>query len=340
MPFLIIIGIVVFFVAPALCILWVAYMAYLEHRRDRIPILLYHRLIARSQAEQGQARDDEMIWVSYDTHFAEQMAYLHEAGYTTLDMDDYVAIRSGAAPLPDKPVVITLDDGYLSNYTMAYPVLKSHGQKATIFVAPEPDEHTRNLVAGVDGFLTAEQMAEMADNGISIQSHTLTHCILSEMDDASVAHELRESRRRLAEVTGRPVDHIAIPRAGHSRRIRRLVAAEGYKTSCCNNKGTATGLSDLLALPRIVIERDMDVQAFARALTPRSSTMLRIVGNIKRVPEWIGGVGFAGRLRSILYGGPLGGLFKTRVLKRVLVLVGLAYLAGSVWFAWYLMTLR
>jgi peptidoglycan/xylan/chitin deacetylase (PgdA/CDA1 family) len=333
-----ILGCVVFIAIPAAVVLWVACGVAQEYRRDRIPILLYHRLLSRSAAVQGLVPDDEMVWVSYDTVFAQQMEYLRHAGYTTLDFDDYVRIRGGEQPLPTRAVLVTLDDGYESAYTMAFPVLKSLGMKATVFVAPEPDEHTRQLVAGVDGFLNPAQMREMADNGISIQSHTLTHCILSEMDDAAVTHELLESRRRISDITGRPVEHLAVPRAGYSRRVRRRVAEAGYKTACCNNKGTSNGRSDPLALPRIVIERDMSVEDFARCLTPRSSAMLRIVGNIKRIPEYVGGVGFAQAVRGLLYRGPLRPLFETRALKRMVAVFALLYLGGSVWFIWRLVT--
>lgn len=330
------IGIALFVVLPAAGVLWMLWSIWLEYRGDRIPILLYHRLIRKTDADAGRVRDDEMMWVSYDNRFAEQMQYLQEKGYTTLDLDDYLRIRSGEAELPKRAVVITFDDGYLSNYTLAFPAMKALGQKATIFVAPEPDDHTRNAVRGVDDFLTDEQMREMASHGISIQSHTLTHCVLSELDDESARRELQESQRRLQEITKRPVQHIAIPRAGYSRRIRRLVAEAGYRTACCNNKGTSNGLSDPLALPRIVIERDMSLDDFARYLGPRSSAVLRIVGNIKRIPERLGGARFATRLRNRLYRSRLRALFETRNLKLMIGAVLLTYLLMGVIFAWRL----
>jgi peptidoglycan/xylan/chitin deacetylase (PgdA/CDA1 family) len=333
-------GIVVFFVIPAALLAVALRWLQLEYRRDRVPILLYHRIISKSAAEQGAIPDEEMIWVCYDTVFARQMAYLHEAGYTTLDFDDYVKVRSGQAPLPPRPVIITLDDGYSSSYTYAYPALKKHGQKATVFVAPEPDEHTRRLVEGVDGFLNAAQMREMAEHGVAIQSHTLTHCILTVLDDETVLHELSESRRRLAEITGRPVDHLAVPRAGYSRRIKRLVKKTGYQTACCNNKGSANMRSDPLALPRIVIERDMSVEDFARCLMPRYALTLRIVGNIKRIPERIGGAGFARKVRDRLYGGPLRPLFEARNLKKLVAICGLVYLLAIALFTWRLVASR
>lgn len=332
------IGILVFGVVPGAILLEVLRCAWLEHRRDRIPILLYHRLISRADAEQGRVPDNEMIWVSYDTSFAAQMDHLKAAGYTTIDLDDYLAIRSGRMPMPEKPVVVTFDDGYLSNYTMAFPALRRNGQKAVIFVPPEPDEYTREIVVGVDGFLNPEQMRELAENGVSIQSHTLTHCVLDELDDQAAMYELTESRRRLEGMTGRSVEHLAIPRAGYSRRIRKLVREAGYRSACCNNKGSSTGLSDPLALPRIVVERDTSIADFARALTPRGALALRLIGNLKRIPERLGGSGFARRVRRILYHSPLAPLFETRHLKRLVVVAGVLYVVASALFFGRLLT--
>ena len=333
---LIMLGILLFVVLPGAVVAGIARSVYLEYRPDRIPILLYHRLLSQADAEAGRVPDEEMIWTSYDTSFAEQMAYLHREGYTTLDFDDYLSIRAGQMPMPAKPVMVTFDDGYLSTYLMGFPVLKHYGHKATVFVALEPDQHTARQVAGFDGFVSAEQIRSMSDDGISIQSHTLTHCILTELDDEAVGHELNESRRRLMEITGRPVDHIAIPRAGHSRRIRRLVKEAGYRTACCNNKGSANGRSDPLALPRMVIERDMSIEDFAACLRPRAGVTLRIIGGLKRIPERVGGARFARRVRDILYVRPLRPIFRTRSLKKLVALAGVLYLAGAALFVWRL----
>lgn len=337
-PVLTIVGIIIFGVIPALLVLEVLRCIYLEYRRDRMPILLYHRLVCKADADRGLVRDDEMVWASYDTRFAEQMEYLRQAGWTTLDFDDFLKIRAGEMPRPAKPVFITFDDGYVSNYIMGLPVFKRLRLKATIYVSPEPNEYTRKQVEGVDGFMTPQQLREMTEAGISIQSHTLTHCVLAELSDAEAMYELEESRRRLAEITGRSVLHLAIPRAGYSRRVKRLVRQAGYLTACCNNKGSANGLSDPLALPRIVIERDMTVAEFARSLEPRDALVLRIVGNIKRIPERLGGSGFARWVRRKLYFGPLGGLFRTRTLKKLIALAAVCYMAGAVVFFWYLLT--
>src|SRR5882672_5051163 len=150
---MILLGVVLFYVVPAVLLGEVLRCVWLESRRDRIPILLYHRLISREDVEAGRTPDNEPIYACYADTFAAQMRYLAEHGFTTLNLDDFLAIRNGRTLLPPRPVVVTLDDGYASNYTLAWPVLRRHGLKATVFVAPEPDEDTRNLVAGFDAFL-------------------------------------------------------------------------------------------------------------------------------------------------------------------------------------------
>ncbi len=331
-------GWIFFVVLPLVLLGWLAWTAYSEYRPDRIPILVYHRLISKADVDRGAVRDDEPIYACYDTRFSEQMRFLAERGYTTLNLDDYLEIRSGRKPRPEKPILITFDDGYVSNYTLAYPELQRHGFKATIFAVPEPNEYSVKCVEGVDGFMVPEQMRELAENGISIQSHTLTHSVLSELSEPDVRRELSESREKIAAITGRSVDHIAIPRAGYAHRVRRLVAAVGYRTACCNNKGTSHGRSDPLALPRIVVERDMQLADFAACLTPRVSLMLKVVGDVKRIPERLGGARSARALRKVLYFGPFRMLFETRNLKK-LVLGGMVlYLIGSMLFLWNVAT--
>ena len=260
------------------------------------------------------------------------MAFLKESGYHTLDLDDYARIRAGRGLLPTKPVIITFDDGYESNHALAYPELRRHGLGATIFVAPEPDEESRDLIEGIDGFLSDAQMREMSENGISIQSHGLTHCILTELDDDGVRKELTVSKQRLEEITGKEVNHLAIPRSGYSRKIRRIAREAGYRTVCGNLKGSASGLSSLMALPRIVVERDMTTEEFIDCLGPRAAVMLRIIGNLKRIPERIGGARFSQEVREILYQPRFRGLFRTSALKKIVLAGGLIYALAAVGF--------
>jgi len=295
-----------------------------ERRPDRIPILCYHRFLSRADAAAGRVPDREMGWVCYDDEFARQMEHLATAGYTTLDMDDYLEIREGRRPRPERPILLTMDDGYRSNYEIAFPILKRLAMKATIYVAPEPDADTRRQVTGIDGFPSPAQLRTMAGHGISIQSHTLTHAILTELPDAEVRFELDESRRVLEATLGRPVRHFCFPRGGVDRRVRRLVGEAGYRSAVGASQGTATALDTSLDLPRLVVERDMALDDFRRILSPRHAALTRAMGAIKSVPRRLVGARRTRRLRDLLHRDPLRPIFRASGL-RFLVAAGFAF---------------
>src|SRR5882724_8043905 len=93
--------------AIAMYVLW----CYREETRpDRIPVLLYHRLLSKERFESGEIRSDERSYVCFDTDFAAEMQVLHDQGYRTLDLDDLLRIQRGEKTLPPRPILVTFDD--------------------------------------------------------------------------------------------------------------------------------------------------------------------------------------------------------------------------------------
>lgn len=125
-----------------------------------LPILMYHD-VSPSGTEPG------LYSVSEDK-FRRDMEYLHQNGYKTITVDDLIEYRETSTLPIGKTVMITFDDGYLTNYTIAYPILKELGLKATIAVIGkniDGDEYTQ--------FMNVAQAAELQQSGvIDIQSHT------------------------------------------------------------------------------------------------------------------------------------------------------------------------
>lgn len=131
----------------------------------QVPILLYHHI---SEETNGSAITPGQ--------FEEEIRLLWEQGYEAVTFDQMIAYVKEGKALPEKPVCITFDDGYRSNYEYAYPILKKYGMKATIFVigvSVGSTEHYKETSHPITPHFSYEEAKEMVDSGVvSIQSHT------------------------------------------------------------------------------------------------------------------------------------------------------------------------
>lgn len=117
--------------------------------------------------------------------FKEQMKYLKDNGYTTLTLNELYNFLEKNKPIPEKSIVITLDDGYVDNYTNAYPILKELGFNATVFVITSNIDKDKRT-------LTSKQIKEMDEAGIQIASHTYNH---DKLDDLSYEKQLQTMKK-------------------------------------------------------------------------------------------------------------------------------------------------
>ena len=177
--------------------------------------------------------------------FSTQMAYLINNGYVPITPDELDAGLSGELTLPEKPVLITFDDGYSDNYTNAFPILKGYGIRATIFVVP--------AFVGKRNHLTWEQLHEMIESGINIQSHTLNHMKLEELPDDEIRSELLNSKIVLEEHLGQEVNYLAYPTGTYNLHIAGIAKAVGYKGAYTIKYGNVDLGSNLFALERVPI---------------------------------------------------------------------------------------
>lgn len=329
-------GVLLFGVAPALGGLAVLRVFLEERGRHRVPVFLYHRFVDRQNERHRESAKKEPVYCCYADSFREHLRTLKEEGYRTLSMSEFASAMDGNRSETARSVVLTFDDGYTSNHSLALPILREFGYTATVYAALEPDEDTRRQVEGVDAFLTVGQMKELLAAGCEVGSHTVTHCILSELQDEAVRFELQESKRRLEQALGVPCRHLAVPRSGWSRRVRRFIEEAGYETACFNGKGSASLASDKLAIPRIVVDSETDAGRIRSFLTPGGRARDRIVGAWKRLPEIVGGPSGARAVRDIIRRAGLGGLLASGRAEKVLVAIACLYAAVGVWFwtAW------
>ncbi|HYC61592.1 MAG TPA: polysaccharide deacetylase family protein [Thermoanaerobaculia bacterium] len=201
--------------------------------------------------------------------FRQQLRYLEMTGYNVVPLRHVYEFVSGKrASLPKNAVVITIDDGWRSTYTEAFPELQKRKFPFTVFIYP-------NIIGKTSNALTWEQIRVMAKAGVDIQSHALTHPFLTRrkhrsMSDEQYAawlhRELAESRRILEKESGKKVQFLAYPYGDYDDRVATAAASAGYTAALTCDFGRVKKGSDPLKMKRFVIDDKMDFAAFRKYL--------------------------------------------------------------------------
>lgn len=216
-------------------------------KSKNIPILMYHSIDYEKGNELRIPKDK----------FREQMKYLKDNGYTPLSLDELYSHMVNGTAVPDKTIVITLDDGYSDNYTNAYPVLREFGFKATVFIIT-------NTVEGGGSYLNAEQIKEMDKNGIDMESHTVSHPRLNELSYDKQMSEMKESKEYLEKLLNKDINYIAYPYGNFNENTLKAVEEIGYKMAVSTKSGLAAKSDGIYKLHRIYISNNYDMEKFKR----------------------------------------------------------------------------
>lgn len=201
-----------------------------------IPVLNYHQI--NNEAHNALTLSSE--------EFDGQMAYLYDAGYTTISPNQLVDYLQYGTELPSNPVLITFDDGYVDNYNVAYPILQKYDFKATIFLITD-------FVGNNGRYLNWKQVKEMSNSGFDFQSHTLSHMLLATASDEEVLSQLTKSRAGLEWRLKKKVEYLAYPGGAYDQRTIELAKQAGYRAAFTINFGRDTKNCGLFALNRIPI---------------------------------------------------------------------------------------
>ncbi len=200
--------------------------------------------------------------------FERQMEHLTRSGYRPLALSEAVRRLATRAPLPERPVVITLDDGFQDNYEHAFPILTRLGLPATIFLTAAYIGTDRLPTLTRSDFvprpLSWEQVREMHAHGIEFGSHSLTHAMLAQIPLEQARRETRESKRVIEEKLGVPVAFFCYPRGDYNQAVKRMVLEEGYEAACTTWPGANSGRTDLFALRRTYVGRRDNPSEFAK----------------------------------------------------------------------------
>jgi peptidoglycan/xylan/chitin deacetylase (PgdA/CDA1 family) len=254
--------------------------------RSAVPILMYHDI----------ARDAPATFRKYVVSpqaFRSQMRWLAMAGYNTIGLDLLLGAKEARAALPDRPVVITFDDGFTSAVENAVPVLQAHGFTATFYlVAGLMGKSSRWL--GTDPgmsrpMLDWEGARGLRALGFTCGSHTVTHPKLTQLDPASRLEELTRSRKILQDGLGDSVDHFAYPYGDHDGSVRDEVERCGYRSAVSVKIGLSEGDDDLYALHRVPISGTETLLDFISRVRTAASVRQRLHRTRSRLRSWISG---------------------------------------------------
>ncbi|MBA2451828.1 MAG: polysaccharide deacetylase family protein [Chloroflexia bacterium] len=204
-----------------------------------LPVLMYHQL------GEPESRYQISMW-----RFAEQLDWLQVNGYTTITLTEAYNALLGFTALPDKPVVVTFDDGYTSHWDAA-AALDRRGMRGVFFITLGQPR------------MADWQIKDISDRGHEIGSHTISHPDLTSLSAEQLAYELEASRSELRAITQHPIDFFAYPYGASNERVVVAVQAAGYRGAVAAWGGTGWHPELRWMEPRVEIAGYLSLGEFA-----------------------------------------------------------------------------
>ena len=205
---------------------------------EGFPILEYHMVTENPHP-------DAKPYVVPPEDFAEQLDYLAEEGYTTITPQDYARARKGKQQLPEKPIILTFDDGYEDNWRVVLPMLEERGMKAVFYMV------TNSI--GKPGYLTWDNLFDMERRGMEIGSHTANHLPLTTLSPEKQREELRLSKLMLEWKGMKTIYSFSYPNGSYNAGVVTMLAEEEYLTAVTGEAGLNTLETNPYLLRRVNI---------------------------------------------------------------------------------------
>ena len=207
-------------------------------------ILMYHHV----------AEDTPAITSIRPQQFRQQMDYLQQNDYKIWSLDRVVKALQEKQPIPDKVVVITFDDAYLSVYQQAFPLLKKRQWPFTVFTSAEPIDRA------YPSHSTWDQLREMRDHGALIANHSFSHAHLAARAKhqslsewrKQTRYEIMHNQQRLEQEIGQREKYFAYPYGEYTDALQQLILSLGY-IGLGQHSGPVGEHSDFSALPRFPV---------------------------------------------------------------------------------------
>lgn len=225
-----------------------------------VPVMMYHHV---REPGPGLADAASLRFAVSPVEFEKQLDYLQAQGYSTIDTHalDH-AIRTGV-PLPPKSVMLTFDDGWETQFAIVYPLLKARGMVGVFFV------HTGAIGDQPGASMSWGDVCQMEDDGMDIESHTVSHPSLPQLTPEALARELADSRSILESRLGRPITALAYPFGDFTDREVEAARLAGYRIAFSTEVGLVQRLDEPFEVHRTIVTYADTTDDFAIKLVER-----------------------------------------------------------------------
>lgn len=161
--------------------------------------------------------EEDAFYTVPEQEFSSCLDMVVDKDYLTLTSDDINRVKYENK----KKIILTFDDGWESDYEIAYPLLKKYNMKAIFFVVAE--------WIGKKKYISKNQLVEMSKNGMDIQSHGATHRFLSQLPEQEIRNELYLSKQIIENILGKEVTSLSYPGGRGNKKVREIGKELGYK---------------------------------------------------------------------------------------------------------------
>lgn len=225
-------------------------------RTADVPILMYHYISASPSASDriryGLSVPPEM--------FEAQLKLLQDNGFTAITLRELYEYLAIGTALPDKPIVLTFDDGYIDNYTNAFPLLQKYSMLGTFFVLTGPADD------GEPTYLSWDMIQEMNNAGMDIQLHSRDHLDMRNRPRDWLVFQIIGGRQSIEGHTGKPVIFMAYPSGKYDAGVQSFLRDTNFWAAVTTAPGSRHVLQDALSWDRVRVSGQLRLQDFAKLL--------------------------------------------------------------------------
>jgi peptidoglycan/xylan/chitin deacetylase (PgdA/CDA1 family) len=192
--------------------------------------------------------------------FEAQLRYLVRAGYQPITLRDLIYHLALGAPLSEKPIILTFDDGYEDNYTNAYPLLKKYSFVGTFFIVTEPVDKERA------GYMSWAQIEIMSTAGMEIAAHSYTHPDLRDKSVDYIIWQVLGSKEAIEARIQQPARFFSYPSGRYDEQVVNVLHSANFWGAVTTEAGTDQSSWWPFKLRRIRVQGSDNLNTFTLKL--------------------------------------------------------------------------